>query len=206
MSEGTDTLNLVQPAPAASTPTPAIDALRAVAETSAFDELADRFIAANRNNKKAPFGITREMLADALNRNFVSLEEWSDVTKEQAKNILRDRIWTPMLGEKLPPQVSAALFDIAVRRGIDRANKTAQKAMLRLKKMAAPVNGALDSDWLRAVAEMGADDVAEQVIAHRNTLVWRLGDGKLLGHDVDFGRAALMVGKLALKAKLGGLV
>jgi hypothetical protein len=205
------TLDLNWPAPAAAAPlaaaiaTPGLDALREIARRSTFDELADRYIE-GRSSNRAPFGITRKMLAGFLNRSFVAPEELAAMTYERAKEILKSRYWDTMLGDKLPPQVAAALFDVAVRRGVGRANKTLQKALVRLRNMALPVNGAVTAETLRVLDELGVDNVAEQIIAHRGTLVWRLGDGKLLGHDIDVARAVLTVGKLALRAKLGGLV
>lgn len=219
MSEGPEAAPLKPPAsPAAPSTTvnaataassaPSARATPAINElVSLFDELADRHISANIGNPKAPFGITREMLADFRNRATVTRDELAQLARDPeegmalARRILRDRVWEPMLGDKIPAPLASAAFDIALRRGLDRYGKTMQKVAAKAAGAALKIDGYLGQEYFRTIENVDADDLAERLLAHRGTLVWRLGDGKILGHDVNLARAAIFAGKWALRAK-----
>lgn len=199
MSDGPE--SATAPAPVAAPAAPAIEKL-----ASLFDELAGRHIAAHADDADRPFGITRAMLADFRHRKSVSLDELRQLAanpeegKALAVRILRDRVWEPLMGDKLPPPVAAVLFDVALRRGVDRAGKTLQKAAAKATRAALKIDGALGRQTFLTLAQIDPDDLTERLLAHRGTFVWRLGDGKLLGHDVNLARAAIFAGKWALRA------
>lgn len=198
MSEGTET-------------TAAADAggVLALAAASAFDQLAARRIA--NGPKGSKFGITRAMLGDYLNRKGpATADELAGITEETARDLLYRRVWLPIAADKLPEPVAALLFDVAVRRGTEEAGKLLQAAVKRVAPMALAIDGRIGAQTLTAIDELlkAGNGVAieEQVLAGRTTAVFRLGDGKFFGHDVDFAsavRLAGVLGKAAIAAKTG---
>lgn len=215
MSEGTEAAAVAAPVAAvAAADEPA--ALVLGGYGAHFLALAKRHIEANEGDSRdqAPkirFGITRKMLGDYLARKSpASADELAGITEELAYKILHDRVWTPIVGEKLPEPVASALFDIAVRRGAEEAGKLLQTGIRKAEDVALKVDGRIGRQTLGAIAELVAAGkeiaLAEHVLAERTTAIFRLGDGKLFGRDVNFARAALLVGRAALKAKTGGLL
>src|SRR5690349_15040168 len=93
-----------------------------------FDQMAVRYMTA-ADNEKQPFGITRKMLAHWLNRASVSMDAVKGVTVEQAKQILYEDFWRPIAADKLDPQLSSLLFDVAIQRGTPVASKLLQRAV-----------------------------------------------------------------------------
>lgn len=192
-----------QPAAAPVSATPAIDAL--LKEGSLFDQLAAAHIEAKDNVEgKLQFGITRDMLADFNARASASPDELALVSKDLAKQILFERVWRPLEGDKLPPPVASMLFDIAVRRGVDEAGKLLQKSIGNASRMKLKVDGYLGKDTLEAVSKVNPRELAAHVFGRRNSLIGRIGDGKLFGHDVDFGRAVMFAGEALKVAKILG--
>jgi lysozyme family protein len=198
VSEGTDT----------ATAAPAAEAAP-LAAPSLFEQLAARWIA--NSPKEAKFGITRKMLGDYLNRRSPATEdELAAVTEATARDILYRRYWLPIAGDKLPEPVAALIFDVAVRRGTEEAGKLLQQAVKRVEPVALKLDGRIGVQTLTAIDELvkAGKDIAleERVFAERTTAVFRLGDGKLFGRDVDLGaavRLAGMVGKGVIAAKTG---
>lgn len=213
MSDGPDDLvasaaQAVAAAPAepAAATTLAPEATLNLKPSSIFDELAARRLASN--GKGMVFGITADMLGDYLNRDApATADELDAVTEETARDILYRRYWLPIAGDKLPEPVAAAIFDVAVRRGVDEAGKLLQRGLRRTEAVALKVDGRIGTQTLTAIKELEksgkAIAIAERLMAERTTLAFRLGDGKFFGRDVDLGGVAWMVGKAIVQAKTG---
>ena len=226
MSEGTEAAPLAattEPAPAAPAAAPAAPA-PAERETlvlggypAHFMALAKRWIEhparvgdSRDANPKVRFGITRALLGDYLARKTAaSADELAGLTEETAYKILFQRVWEPLCGDKLPEAVSSMLFDVAVRRGVEVAAKLLQTGVTQSADVALKRDGRIGKQTLTAIEEMkkAGDEIAlaERIISTRGTFAFRLGDGKLFGHDIDFA-SAMMFGRLVLKAKSGGLL
>lgn len=176
---------------------------------SLFDQLAARWI--ENGPKGAKFGITRAMLGDYLNRKGpATADELEGISLETAKDILYRRYWLPIAGDKLPEPVAALIFDVAVRRGVEEAGKLLQHAARKVEPVALSVDGRIGVQTLTAIGELvkAGKEIAleERVLAERTTARFRLGDGKLFGHDIDFARAVRLAGvfgKAAIAAKTG---
>lgn len=173
---------------------------------SIFDQLAARRMA--QTGKNMVFGITADMLGDYLNRSAPATEdELAAVTEEVARDILYRRYWMPIAGDKLPPEIASAIFDVAYRRGVDHATKLVQRAIKGVDAVAIKVDGRMDKPTLTALQSIvkngAAVALAERAMAERTTFRFRLFDGKFLGRDIDLGGAMLIVGKALVKAKTG---
>ena len=213
MSDGPDDLAAVAaaavaaaPAAPAAAPAPAADAPIELKPSGIFDMLAARHLATHA--KGVVFGVTADMLGDYLNRDAPATpDELDAVTEETARDILYRRYWLPIAGDKLPEPVAAAIFDVAVRRGVDEAGKLLQRGLRRTEAVALKVDGRIGTQTLTAIKELEkagkAVAIAERLMAERTTFAFRLGDGKFLGRDVDLGGAMLVVGKAIFAAKTG---
>jgi lysozyme family protein len=212
MSEGTETAAVVEPvaaaAPAAPVAAPVAEP-EALAPASLFEQLAARWIA--NAPKESKHGITRKMLGDYLNRKSPATpDELAGIDLETAKDILYRRYWLPIAGDKLPEPVAALIFDVAVRRGTEEAGKLLQAAAKRVEPMALKLDGRIGMQTLTAIDELvkagKAVALEERVFAERTTAVFKLGDGKLFGRDLNLAVAARLAGtvaKAALAAKTG---
>lgn len=193
------------PVHAAPAPEPAPVQLE---EPSLFDQLAARHIERYESGKDIRFGITRAMLGDWFaRRSPASRDELEGVTKELAREILLNRVWKPLRGDRLPEPVAAALFDVAVRRSVPEAGKLLQSAVIEAaeKKVSLAVDGRLGRETMTAIDALvkhGKDiALAERIMAERTTLKFRIGDGKFFGRDLDIAGAGLLVGKALLRAR-----
>lgn len=193
----------------AAAPAPAPDAPAApLPEPSLFEQLAARHIERYAEGKGIRFGITRAMLGDWFARKTpASEDELEGVTESLAREILLNRVWKPLRGDRLPEPVAAALFDVAVRRTVPEAGKLLQRAVIEAngKKVALKIDGRLGRETMTAIDTLvkhGKDiALAERIMAERTTAVFRLFDGKFLGRDLDIAGAGLLVGKALLRAK-----
>ena len=212
MSEGTDETIAPQPAAAPVTPAPApapeqtSAAVEELAQPSLFEQLAARWM-----DGREHYGITAAMLGDYLNRRRpATKDELHSVDQATARDILYRRYWLPIAGDKLPEPVAALIFDVAVRRGTEEAGKLLQNAASRVKPMALKVDGRIGVQTLTAIDELvkagSAIALEERVMAERTTARFKLFDGKILGRDIDFARAARLAGvfgRAAIAAKTG---
>ncbi len=213
----------VAPAPSPAAPIPAAEqeSLLVGGYGAHFIALARRWIEhparagdSRDPNPKIRFGITRAMLGDYLARKSpATADELAGLTEETAYKILHDRVWAPICGDKLPEAVSSMLFDVAVRRGVEVAAKLLQNGVSKTTAVALKVDGRVGKQTLTAIDALrqAGEEVAlaERIISTRGTFAFRLGDGKLFGHDVDFASAFVGAGKaiaLAAKLKTGGLL
>lgn len=177
-------------------------------EPSLFEQLAARHIERYASGKGIRFGITRAMLGDWFARKGPATEdELEGVTESLAREILLNRVWKPLRGDRLPEPVAAALFDVAVRRTVPEAGKLLQTAIVEAadKRVALRVDGRLGRETLTAIdalVKAGKDiALAERIMAERTTMKFRLFDGKLFGRDIDIAGAGMIVGKAMLRAK-----
>lgn len=223
MSEGTEAAPLAattEPAPAAPAAAPAAperETLVLGGYPAHFMALAKRWIEhparvgdSRDTNPKIRFGITRALLGDFLARKSpATADELAGITEETAYKILFQRVWEPICGDKLPEAVSSMLFDVAVRRGATVAGKLLQNGVTQATAVALKRDGRIGKQTLTAIDELkkAGEEVAlaERIISTRGTFAFRLGDGKLFGHDIDFA-SAMMFGRLVLKVKSGGLL
>lgn len=172
-----------------------------------FDQLADQYMAANGGHApgKAVHGITRQMLAGFLNRKDVRPDELKAITQEEARQLLYERFWRPIAGDRLPPAVSALLFDVAIQRGTAAAGKLLQRSIIRAAHTRLKIDGNVATQTLKAIAEHGdALSIAQDIFARRSTFAFRIGDGKLFGHkwNVALAQAALLAGRIAVRVAL----
>lgn len=195
------------PAPAAVEAAPAPQTAL-LPEPSLFEQLAARHIERYASGKGIRFGITRVMLGDWFARKGpASEDELEGVTESLAREILLNRVWKPLRGDRLPEPVAAALFDVAVRRTVPEAGKLLQTAIVEAaeRRVALKVDGRLGRETMTAIdalVKAGKDiALAERIMAERTTLKFRLFDGKFLGRDLDIAGAGLLVGKALLRAK-----
>jgi hypothetical protein len=177
-------------------------------EPSLFEQLAARHIERYASGKGIRFGITRAMLGDWFARKGPATEdELEGVTEALAREILLNRVWKPLRGDRLPEPVAAALFDVAVRRTVPEAGKLLQTAVIEAaeKRVALRVDGRLGRETMTAIdalVKAGKDiALAERIMAERTTMKFRLFDGKLFGRDIDIAGAGMIVGKALLRAK-----
>lgn len=205
MSEGTETKTAAADAVAASEaePLPLVSGMPEL-----FLELATSHIEQYADAKGMKFGITREQLGDWFARKGPATpDELEGVTQDLATEYLFNRVWKPLRLDRLPEPVARAIFDVAVRRGVDEAVKLLQTALPRTKKMALVADGRLGRETLTAIDALVKEGkeiaLAKAILAERTTLKFRLGDGKLFGRDFDLAGAGFTILRAAAKAKFG---
>lgn len=154
------------------------------------------------------YGVTRAMLADYLNQDSASWDELEDVTEDLAVKILRDRYWMPLAGDKLPPELASAIFDVAIKRGVGEASKMAQRAAVALQPAAIKIDGKLRAGSLTAIdklVEAGRSiELAERVLAERSSIIGVVMDRLFHGGTkFDLAGAAVAVGRAYVLSKTG---
>jgi Glycosyl hydrolase 108/D-alanyl-D-alanine carboxypeptidase len=84
------------------------------------------------NDPRGPtnMGITQDELARFRERP-VTQDELRDLTREEARQILRELYWKPIRADRLPLPVVQVCYDAAVLTGVRRAGRTLQEALNR---------------------------------------------------------------------------
>lgn len=84
------------------------------------------------NDPRGPtnMGITQDELARFRERP-VTQDELRDLTREEARQILRELYWKPIRADRLPLPVAQVCYDAAVLTGVRRAGRTLQEALNR---------------------------------------------------------------------------
>lgn len=153
------------------------------------------------------FGISRDLLADYLAQDSATFEELAAITEEQAIDILKTRVWNPLMGDKLPHEVSSVIFDIGARRSVAEASKLVQRAIPKVESTVVKVDGKIREKSLEAIDKLvkagKAIELGERILQERTTQWFRLFDGKFLGRDVDLPGVAFAFARGAILAKTG---
>lgn len=181
---------------------------------SLFEQLANtriqRFLSVEAKAKNAvtKFGITRDMLADYMNQPTATWDELEEITEDTARKILLTRVWEPLAGDKLPPELATVIFDVACSRGVHEASKMAQRAVKDVTSAAVKVDGKLRAGSLTAIEQLQktgkAVEAAERVVMERTSIA-SLIVSRFLRRENRSELAAVLLafGRAAIAAKTG---
>lgn len=91
-----------------------------------------------------------------------------NITKEQAKEIYREKYWNVIHGDDLPPGVDAEVFDMAVHHGPGNAAKILQRTV------GSKVDGFIGPNTVKAASKHGAKKLVDSIAKQRMDFVMGL--------------------------------